>query len=82
MGVKARKPKHNVYYCPKCGSDRLYVTDTRDRGYPNRRRTCEACGESFRTIEMSLDEYSKMVEVIESYKIFKTRIEREIEEWL
>lgn len=44
--------------CPKCGSNQVYVVDSRpDKDCFKRRRECMFCSERFNTVEIKMEEY-------------------------
>lgn len=46
--------------CPKCGSERIRVVDTKsDRESTIRTRVCKSCGYRYKTIEYELDLYQR-----------------------
>jgi len=49
-------------FCPKCEADST-VSDSRLRtdGNIRRRRSCDKCGEKWSTIEISLEEFDKVL---------------------
>lgn len=50
--------------CPKCGSDQIFVVETRNQpGYIKRRRECMFCSERFNTAEIKMDEYKNYKEM-------------------
>jgi len=48
--------------CPKCGSSKTRVAEPfyNDVDYVFRRRKCSDCGNSFRTVEMTIQDDSKL----------------------
>lgn len=46
--------------CPKCGSERLRIVDTKsDSESTIRTRVCKSCGYRYKTIEYELDLYQR-----------------------
>lgn len=56
--------------CGNCGCNSSYVIDSRNtaegNNYLRRRRVCEKCRHTFRTVEISRDEYEDMLLRLES----------------
>lgn len=56
--------KGKTMNCPKCGSDQVFVVETRNQpGYIKRRRECMFCSERFNTVEIKMEEYEKFKEL-------------------
>lgn len=52
------------FVCPKCGSDKTHVCDSRgnkDSSHRHRRRFCEVCDHRFSTVEITRAEYEALI---------------------
>jgi transcriptional regulator NrdR family protein len=67
-------------WCPHCGSDRTYVKDVQqdDKGI-RRRRECNACGWRYTTVEVPLDELTRLQYADRDYKELLGRVSKSIE---
>lgn len=56
--------------CPECGSENPRCMDSRESiTYPGKRRRrhkCQSCGQTFATIEITMDEYQTLIETAAS----------------
>jgi transcriptional regulator NrdR family protein len=53
--------------CPKCGSNQVYVVDSRpEKTFFKRRRECMFCGERFSTVEIKAEDYKRLVNIEET----------------
>jgi transcriptional regulator NrdR family protein len=53
--------------CPKCGSNQVYVVDSRpEQTFFKRRRECMFCGERFSTVEIKAEDYKRLVNIEET----------------